>query len=86
MIDSRACQDMIMKGCFEHGRTKHISYRMQFIFEEFKQGSFKIKWIKGPTNIADILTKTDPSLVHFNTMRDTIMVWGNETHEKPSIP
>ena len=59
---------------------------MQFIFEEFKQGSFKIKWIKGPTNVADILTKTDPSMVHFNTMRDAIMVRGNETHEKPSIP
>ena len=58
-INSRACQDMIQNGCFEHGRTKHISYWKQFIFEEHKEGSFDIKWIKGTTNIADILTKTD---------------------------
>ena len=85
-IDSRACQDMINNGCFEHGRTKHISYRKQFIFEEFKGGSFDIKWIKGTTNVTNILTKTNPSLVHFNSMRNAIMVRGNENHEKPIIP
>ena len=55
-----------------------ISYRMQFIFEEFKKGTFETKWIKGPTNVADVLTKTDPAWIHFNLMRDAIMVRGNE--------
>ena len=84
-IDSRACQDMINNGCFEHGRTKHISYRMQFIFEESKRGAFQTTWIKGTTNVADILTKSDPSLVHFNSMRNALMVRGNEKHEIPNI-
>ena len=75
-IDSKACKDMIQKGSFEHGRTCHISYRMQFILEEFQKGTFGVEWIKGVDNPADLLTKSDPCLTHFCKMRDNVLTTG----------
>ena len=49
-----------------HDRSKHIDIRYHFIRDEYKQKRIDIKWIRSTLELADILTKSLPVLIHHN--------------------
>ena len=47
-----------------HSRAKHIDVRHHYIRERVQEGSIKMKHIPSSENLADILTKPLPRIIH----------------------
>lgn len=74
MIDSSSCISMIKRGYPDRGRTRHIELQSHMILDHYREGVYGIEWIGGDQNIADLLTKSIPSLRHFMYLRDRVVI------------
>ena len=82
MTDSSSCIAMIKRGYPDHGRTRHIELQSHMILDHYNSGAFQLEWIGGDQNIADLLTKSIPSIRHFLYLRDRVVfdVRGSNRH------
>lgn len=73
MIDSASCIGMIKRGYPDRGRTWHIELQSHMVLEHYREGVYGIEWVGGDQNIADLLTKSIPSLRHFVYLRNRVV-------------
>jgi len=64
-----------MIQCGEPGarRTKHITLKQHVILERYNEGKFRVHWVPGSVNAADLFTKTITSRSHFENLVSMIM-------------
>ena len=73
VIDSKACLGMIQCDEPGAGRTKHIELKQHVILERYNEGKFRVHWVPGSVNAADLFTKTITSRSHFENLVSMIM-------------
>ena len=73
ITDSSSCIRMVENRSIERDQSRFIDLRQLQILDRFHLGKFKIHWIRGKQNPADILTKSVPSIGQFRELRDKIV-------------
>jgi hypothetical protein len=73
ITDSASCIRMIENRSIERDQSRFIDLRQLQIMDRYHQGKFKIHWIRGKLNPADILTKSVPVIGQFKELRDKIV-------------
>ena len=64
---------MIQRGEPGTGHTKHIELKQHVILEWYNEGKFRVHWVPGSVNAADLFTKTITSRSHFEKLVGMIM-------------
>ena len=70
--DSRSAMLVATSNATLSKPLKHISVRVAFIREKYKNGVVNIKWINGDNQLADMLTKSLP-VDRFRMLKNIVM-------------
>jgi histone deacetylase 1/2 len=73
ILDSYSCIKMIRNHTLDRNQPKFLELWKYNLSDKFKEGEFKLDWISGKDNPADILTKTITSAAHFEKLRNKIV-------------
>ena len=57
----------------EHSRAKHIDVRHHYICEHVQEGDIEMKHIPSSKNLANILTKPLPRIIHQHLVHDRLL-------------
>lgn len=60
--DNTACIEQLKEGYIKGDRTKHISSKFFFTHDLQKNGDIKVQQIRSSDNLADLFTKSLPTL------------------------
>jgi hypothetical protein len=71
--DNQSTQELSKNGV-KSERTKHIDIKYHFITDEVSQGNVRLQWVSTKKQLADVLTKALPQVVH-EQMCSQVMIW-----------
>jgi hypothetical protein len=71
--DNQSTQELSKNGV-KSERTKHIDIKYHFITDEVSQGNVQLQWVSTKKQLADVLTKALPQVVH-EQMCSQVMIW-----------
>ena len=71
MVDNSATQTLAEDNVFK-GRLGHLGTKYLYINERTREGDLTIIWVPTHENVADILTKSLPTVTH-NKLRDRLV-------------
>ena len=80
--DNQGSIDWIESGCKPTKKLRHENLSKLGIYEARLYNEVDIYWTPGPTNLADIFTKEDKDVAHFESVRDQ-MVMPRESFRLP---
>ena len=80
--DNQGSIDWIESGCKPTKKLRHENLSELGIYEARLYNEVDIYWTPGPSNLADIFTKEDKDVAHFESVRDQ-MVMPRESFRLP---
>jgi hypothetical protein len=71
--DNQSTQELSKNGV-KSERTKHIDIKYHFITDEVSKGNVRLQWVSTKKQLADVLTKALPQVVH-EQLCSQLMSW-----------
>ena len=72
--DNQGSIDWIESGCKQTKKLRHENLFKLGIYEARQYKEVEIYWTPGPTNLADIFTKEDKDVAHFEAVCDQMVI------------
>ena len=72
--DNQGSIDWIESGCILTKKLRQENLSELGIYEARQYKEVEIYWTPGPTNLADIFTKKDKDVAHFESVRDQMVM------------